>query len=63
MNPTVAPEHFCDHEVIMKALISACIRVRAHAHGFFELSRSTLCGLVWLMWYVVVELHQDALMM
>ena len=46
MTPTVAPEHFYDHEVIVKALCCVDIECGFVGHGLFELSRSTPCGLV-----------------
>jgi hypothetical protein len=41
ITPTVAPERFLDHEVIVKVLICACVRTWVHCRGLFELHRLT----------------------
>ena len=49
MTLTVAPEHFCDRKVIVKALICTCVRAWAHGRVLLELCCLTPCGLVCLM--------------
>jgi hypothetical protein len=34
MTPIVAPEHFGDHEVIVKALMRVCVGEWVHGRGF-----------------------------
>jgi hypothetical protein len=49
MTPTVAPEHFYDHEVIVQALMHVRVGARARSSGFIELHCLTPCGLTYLM--------------
>jgi hypothetical protein len=46
MTPTVAPERFYNHEVIVKALMCVHIRVWGCSLGLFELRHLIPCGQV-----------------
>jgi hypothetical protein len=50
MTPAVAPEHFYDHEVIVKAFLRVHVGALSRSSGFVELHRLTPCGLTYLMW-------------
>jgi hypothetical protein len=48
--PIVAPERFCDHEVIVKALVCAYVMAHIRGHSLFELRCSAPYWLVYSMW-------------
>jgi len=45
----VAPEHFCDHEMIVKALVHACVAVQTRGCSLFRLHCSAPCWSVYSM--------------
>jgi hypothetical protein len=49
ITPTVAPERFCDHEVIVKALVHAYVMSRTRIHSLSGLCRSAPYRLVYSM--------------
>jgi hypothetical protein len=54
VTPTVTPEHFCDHEMIMKALVCACVMVQTDGCSLFGLCCLAFCWSVYSMRRVAI---------
>jgi hypothetical protein len=49
ITPTVAPEHFCDYEVIVKALVRTYVMAQTRGRSLFRLRRSAPCWSMYSM--------------